>query len=75
MPPITPANRSQKGIKNGTGESEVLKDQKLVKHEHHANAAREAHAADIKQTRQTGYLGDAVLSEGFGLFRAQPGTF
>ena len=66
MPPIPPANRSQKGAKNGISESQVLKDQKLVKHEHHANAAEEGHTANIKQnTTNKATFGDAVLSEEF----------
>jgi len=38
MPPVPPANRSNKG---GKSDPEVSKDQKLVKHEHHANSAEE----------------------------------
>jgi hypothetical protein len=54
MPPVPPANRSKKGVKGGT---EILKDKKLVKHEHHANAAEEGDTANIKQnTTNKGYF-------------------
>ena len=46
MPPVPPANRSNKG---GKSDTEVPKDQKLVKHEHHANSAEEGDTANIKQ--------------------------
>jgi len=46
MPPVPPANRSNKG---GKSDTEVSKDQKLVKHEHHANSAEEGDTANIKQ--------------------------
>jgi len=46
MPPVPPANRSRNVGKN---ESEVSKDEKLVKHEHHANAAEEGDTANIRQ--------------------------
>jgi hypothetical protein len=46
MPPIPPANRSKKGGKSGRIAS---KDEKLVKHEHHANSAEEGDTANIKQ--------------------------
>jgi hypothetical protein len=46
MPPVPPANRSNKGEKSETG---VSKDKKLVKHEHHANSAEEGDTANIKQ--------------------------
>jgi hypothetical protein len=46
MPPVPPANRSNKG---GNSDTEVSKDQKLVKHEHHANSAEEGNTANIKQ--------------------------
>jgi hypothetical protein len=46
MPPVPPANRSNKG---GKSDTEVLKDKKLVKHEHHANSAEERDTANIKQ--------------------------
>jgi hypothetical protein len=45
MPPVPPANRSQKG--SGSNPKELKK--KLVKHEHHANAAEEGETANIKQ--------------------------
>ncbi len=54
MPPVPPANRSKKG---GETNTDVLKDEKLVKHEHHANAAEEGHTANIKQnTTNKGYF-------------------
>ena len=46
MLPVPPASRSKKGEKS---EREVLKDEKLVKHEHHANSAEEGDTANIKQ--------------------------
>lgn len=46
MPPVPPANRSQKA-----GKGEVSKDKKLVKHEHHANSAEEGDTANIKQNK------------------------
>jgi hypothetical protein len=53
-PPVPPANRSNKGPKNN---AEVLKDKKLAKHEHHANAAEEGDTANIKQnTTNKGYF-------------------
>jgi hypothetical protein len=45
MPPVPPANRSQKGSGSDPEES---KD-KSVKHEHHANSAEEGETANIKQ--------------------------
>jgi hypothetical protein len=35
--------------KGGKSEREVSKDEKLVKHEHHANSAEEGDTANIKQ--------------------------
>jgi hypothetical protein len=46
MPPVPPANRSKRG---GKSERAVLRDKKLVKHEHHANSAEEGDTANIKQ--------------------------
>jgi hypothetical protein len=46
MPPVPPANRSNKGEKS---ERDVSQDKKLVKHEHHANSAEEGDTANIKQ--------------------------
>ena len=46
MPPVPPANRSKRG---GNTEREAARDKKLVKHEHHANAAEERDTANIKQ--------------------------
>ena len=43
---MPPASRSDKGPKNY---QEMSKDKKLVKHEHHANAAEEGDTANIKQ--------------------------
>jgi hypothetical protein len=45
MPPVPPANRSQKGRAR---DPEVSKD-KTLKHEHHANSAEEGETANIKQ--------------------------
>jgi hypothetical protein len=45
MPPVPPANRSQKGL----GVTRKSLKKKLVKHEHHANAAEEGETANIKQ--------------------------
>ena len=45
-PPVPPASRSPKGPKNYP---QISKDKKLVKHEHHANAAEEGDTANIKQ--------------------------
>jgi hypothetical protein len=54
MPPGPPANRSKKGSKSNP---ETSKDKKLVKHEHHANAAEEGDTANIKQnTTNKGYF-------------------
>ena len=46
MPPVPPANRSKKGERS---ERKVSIDEKLVKHEHHANSAEEGDTANIKQ--------------------------
>jgi hypothetical protein len=52
-PPVPPASRSNKGPKNNA----EVKDKKLVKHEHHANAAEEGDTANIKQnTTNKGYF-------------------
>jgi hypothetical protein len=49
-----PANRSKKGPKSNP---ETSRDKKLVKHEHHANAAEEGDTATIKQnTTNKGYF-------------------
>jgi hypothetical protein len=54
MPPVPPANRSNKGPK---GTPEVSKDKKLVKREHHANSTEEGDTANIKQnTTNEGYF-------------------
>ena len=53
-PPMPPASRSDKGPKN---DQDMSKDKKLVKHEHHANAAEEGDTANIKQnTTNKGYF-------------------
>ena len=46
MPPVPPANRTTKGAQN---ERTASKEKKLVKHEHHPNAAEEGETANIKQ--------------------------
>jgi hypothetical protein len=49
-PPVPPVNRSKSN-------PETSKDKKLVKHEHHANAAEEGDTANIKQnTTNKGYF-------------------
>ena len=55
MPPVPPASRSKKGPKRNL--EDVSKDKKLVKHEHHPNAAEEGDTANIKQnTTNKGYF-------------------
>jgi hypothetical protein len=46
MPPIPPADRTKHGPKRNR---QVSKDDKLVKHGHHPNAAKEGDTANIKQ--------------------------
>jgi hypothetical protein len=46
MPPVPPANRNKNDHSNSG--KEVSKD-KLVEHEHHANAAEKGETANIKQ--------------------------
>ena len=54
MPPVPPANRSKKGTPS---EREAAPKGKLVKHEHHPNAAEEGETANIKQnTTNKGYF-------------------
>jgi hypothetical protein len=54
MPPVPPASRSKHGPKRN---SEVSKDDKLVKHERHPNSAEEGDTANIKQnTTNEGYF-------------------
>jgi hypothetical protein len=54
MPPVPPANRSKHGPKRNP---EMLKDDKLVKHEHHPNSGEEGDTANIKQnTTNKGYF-------------------
>jgi hypothetical protein len=53
-PPVPPASRSNKGPRSNP---EVSKDKKLVKHEHHGNAAEEGDTANVKQnTTNKGYF-------------------
>jgi hypothetical protein len=58
-PPVPPASRSNKGPKNN---AEVSKDKKLVKHEHHANAAEEGTPPISNRTPQTKVTSAAVGS-------------
>jgi len=54
MPPVPPASRSKHGPKRN---SEVLKDEESVKHEHHPKSAEEGDTANIKQnTTNEGYF-------------------
>ena len=54
MPPVPPASRTKPGPKRNQG---VLKDDKLVKHEHHPNSSEEGDTANIKQnTTNEGYF-------------------
>jgi hypothetical protein len=46
LPPVPPANRSDKGTANSSNRK--VKE-KSVKHEHHPNAAEEGETANIKQ--------------------------
>ena len=48
VPPVPPANRSQKGLGSDPKMSKDKND-KLVKYEHHANSAEEGETANIKQ--------------------------
>ena len=55
-PPVPPANRSKNDHGSDSGKKEVSND-KLVKHEHHANAAEKGETANIKQnTTNKGYF-------------------
>jgi hypothetical protein len=47
IPPIPPASRNKNDHESGS-EKEVS-DEKLVKHEHHANATEKGETANIKQ--------------------------
>jgi len=52
MPPVPPANRSQKGKTGdpaGESQDQGASQDKPVKHEHHANSAEEGQTASIKQ--------------------------
>jgi hypothetical protein len=54
MPPVPPANRNKKGSKR---DPQGAQDRKLVRHEHHPNAAEEGDTANIKQnTANEGYF-------------------
>jgi hypothetical protein len=54
MPPVPPASRSKYGLKRNP---KVLKNDKLVKHEHHPNSAEEGDTANIEQnTTNEGYF-------------------
>jgi len=54
MPPVPPGNRSKYGPKR---KLKVLKNDKLVKHEHHPNPSEEGDTANIKQnTTNEGYF-------------------
>jgi len=47
--PYAAGAASYRSNKGGKSDTEVSKDQKLVKHEHHANSAEEGDTANIKQ--------------------------
>ena len=47
MPPVPPANRSKDD--HGSEPVKKVSNDKLVKHEHHANAAEKGETANIKQ--------------------------
>jgi len=47
MPPVPPANRSKNN--HGSDSGKKVSNDKLVKHEHHANAAEKGETANIKQ--------------------------
>jgi hypothetical protein len=54
MPPVPPASRNKKGPRR---DPQGTQDKKLVKHEHHPNAAEEGQTANIKQnTANEGYF-------------------
>jgi hypothetical protein len=54
MPPVPPASRNKKAPKR---DPQRAQDEKLVKHEHHPNAAEEGQTANIKQnTTNKGYF-------------------
>jgi hypothetical protein len=54
MPPVPPANRSKKGERS---ERKVSIDEKLVKHEHHANSAEEGgHCKDQAEHDEQGFF-------------------
>jgi hypothetical protein len=50
MPPVPPANRSKGDHRSDSGKKFAkVSNDKLVKHEHHANAAEKGETANIKQ--------------------------
>ena len=53
MPPVPPGSRNKRGPKR---DPQRPQDKKVVKHEHHPNAAEEGQTANIKQnTANEGY--------------------
>ena len=59
MPPVPPANRSKDNHGSDNSGKKVVKvaNDKLVKHEHHANAPEKGATANIKQnTTNKGYF-------------------
>jgi hypothetical protein len=55
MPPVPPANRSKND--HGSDSGKEVSNDKLVKHEHHANAAEKGETANIKQnTTNNGFF-------------------
>jgi hypothetical protein len=49
MPPVPPANRSKNDHGSDSGKEVSISNDKLAKHEHHANAAEKGETANIKQ--------------------------
>jgi hypothetical protein len=61
MPPVPPANRSKND--HGSDSGKEVSNDKLVKHEHHANAAEKGETANIKQnTTNKGFFGGRRFS-------------
>jgi hypothetical protein len=59
MPPVPPANQSNKGTarRPGAPSNNKSANDKSAKHEHHPNAAEEGETANIKQnTTNKGYF-------------------
>ena len=56
LPPVPPASRSKHDPKRN---SELSKDDKVVKHEHHPNSAEEGDTANIKQNTTTRVTSEA----------------